>query len=100
MSALEKEDLVDIVKFYKDKVSEIEFQYLVLQIDNKKNIKELNEEFERQKLFIEETYKVKIADIVKNHGKELSIMNAKINKLSPNKKLESLKKGKKIKEII
>jgi hypothetical protein len=61
MSQLEKEDLVSIVKFYKDKASELEFQYLVLQLESKKETK----------IAIDASVKAAIVEKSKKHDESL-----------------------------
>ena len=46
MEDLTKEDLFQIIQFYKSKISEQEFAYLVLQIQTNKKIKLLNDKMD------------------------------------------------------
>ena len=69
MSQLEKEDLVQIVKFYKDKVSELEFQYLALQLESKKETK----------IAIDESVKAALVEKSKKHDESLFQID-KLNK--------------------
>ena len=73
MENLEKSDLINIINFYKNKISDIELSYLKLQIESMKKLKEKEEELivvfsqkqenlllENQNLKIEQDSQVKL----------------------------------------
>ena len=57
MENFEASDFIDIIKYYKNKLSDVELQYLTLQVNNKKEIeKKLKEQKDSlQKTFDEQT---------------------------------------------
>jgi hypothetical protein len=78
-----KEDLFKILKFYKDKTSELEFQYLILQINNGKEVEKLNKELLANKEFFDQS----ILEI-----KESSLQSVYTIKEEKDKTIEALKK--------
>jgi hypothetical protein len=83
MEELSKEDLFKILKFYKDKASELEFQYLILQINNSKEVEKLNKELLKNKEFFDQS----LLEI-----KESSLQSVYTIKEEKDKIIESLKK--------
>ena len=53
---LTKDDLVQLVSFYKNKSVELEFSYLMLQINNKKVLDKNEKEYEKLLLIKDKTY--------------------------------------------
>ena len=56
MEDLTKDDLVQLVSFYKNKSVELEFSYLMLQINNKKVLDKNEKEYEKLLLIKDKTY--------------------------------------------
>jgi len=98
MQDLLKEDLFEIIQFYKTKVSEQELAYLVLQVNTNKKIKSLNDKIDsnladhlsqieklesHSKFLIEEEKMLKqkeINNIIKKYEKTEKKINTKTEK--------------------
>jgi hypothetical protein len=61
MQDLTKEELIQILNFYKNKSIELEFSFLVLQLNSKKEITKKEEEFKKILELKEEQYNVNLA---------------------------------------
>jgi hypothetical protein len=82
-----KEELFEIIQFYKKKSSDIELSYLELQIINK-------QELDKQKIFYEGEIENWKNILNSQHKENLTNFKDKIEKLT--KELEKLKKKEKI----
>jgi hypothetical protein len=60
MNDFTKEELVQILNFYKNKSIELEFSFLALQLNNKKEITKKEEEFKKILELKEEQYNVNL----------------------------------------
>ena len=56
MEDLTKDDFVQLLNFYKNKSVELEFSYLMLQINNKKVLDKKEKEYEKLLLIKDKTY--------------------------------------------
>ena len=61
MQDLTKEEIVQLLNFYKNKSIETEFSFLLLQINSKKEITKKEEEFKKILELKEEQYNVNLA---------------------------------------
>jgi hypothetical protein len=61
MNDFTKEELVQILNFYKNKSIELEFSFLALQLNSKKEITKKEEEFKKILELKEEQYNVNLA---------------------------------------
>jgi hypothetical protein len=91
MQEINREDLLQLVKFYKDKVSELELQYVLLQIDNNKKLNSLKTESENNKQIYENSLiKVKeeslqaVYDIKEKKDRIIEDLKKKNKELSSN----------------
>ena len=103
MSDLEKEDLSQLIKFYKDKSSDLEFQYLILQLQSKKETKKTVDEsvkaalVEKSKKHDESLFQIdKLNKTITELNLRHSLLSAKYEKL--NKEYLKLKENKKTKK--
>ena len=89
MSNLTSEDLSSLITFYKNKNSELELQFLILQIESNKKYKILEEKYnkeleEYQNLCVNQT---KILNV--EHRNEVAELKKEIAKLIKNKQRKS-----------
>ena len=74
MEDLTKEDIIKIINFYKNKTVELEFSYLVLQLNHKK-------ELEERKKISDSNYKKLQDNFIEQDEQNIKNFTAKINKL-------------------
>jgi hypothetical protein len=88
MKDLTLEDLKQLVSFYKNKSSDIELEFLKLQIDSAKNIKNLKDEQEKALLELKKEHNKTTLEF----NNALDHLKRENNKLKLEKKQKTLKK--------
>ena len=81
MENLSKQDLVQIIEFYKTKVSQQELSYLVLQLESNNKVKSLNDKIDSNIA----DYEKQIKDL-QSH----SVFLLEVEKQSKNKEIENI----------
>lgn len=90
MEDLTKEEIIQVVNFYKNKTSELEFSYLMLQINNKRELK-------KQKDISDKMYNDLNTNWHQQNNENIKNFTTKINKLNSElKKYKTKKTNKKI----
>jgi hypothetical protein len=79
MNDFTKEELIQILNFYKNKSIELEFSFLALQLKNKKDLKEQEINLSNQVMIKEGQIKLDVENFKKENEK-LKIENLKLKK--------------------
>jgi hypothetical protein len=91
MEDLSKDDIVEILTFYKNKLSESEFQYLQLQIKNKIACRELQKEYTAELLKKENAFGERINNTSLNYQAEIKALTDELEKLKKKQSNKTIK---------
>ena len=81
MEDLSKDDVVEILTFYKNKLSESEFEYLQLQIKHKIALRKLQKEYMAEILKKENAFGERINDTSLNYQAKIKTLTDELEKL-------------------
>jgi hypothetical protein len=89
MEDFTREELIQILNFYKNKSVDLELSYLTLQINNNKIINENKAEFEKKIKDRSDVHEKLSKDMVDSHRESVNFLKKEIDK--KNKEIEKLK---------
>ena len=91
MEDLSKDDVIEILTFYKNKLSESEFQYLQLQIQHKIALKKLQKEYLQELLEKENAFGEKINNTSLNYQAQIKTLTNELEKLKKKQSNKTIK---------
>ncbi len=91
MEDLSKDDVVEILTFYKNKLSESEFQYLQLQIRHKLEYRKLQEEYRKELLKKENVLGERLNNTSLNYQAKIKTLTDELEKLKKKQSNKTIK---------
>jgi hypothetical protein len=91
MESLSKDDVIEILTFYKNKLSESEFQYLQLQIQHKIALRKLQEDYRNEMLEKENVLGERLTNTALNYQAKIKTLTDELEKLKKKQSNKTIK---------